>query len=290
MATVIQRLSALGLPTDYSSRKRLYEESGLGGQHGNFQGTAQQNLAFASWAEGQKKPSPEGSAPSSTAGQTDWQIDTSGFNSLQRSYLDAASKVPNQGELYDKYSGELGLPQQQEIVTGLTKSILDLEKKIKDVEPQVASRTKDFLVTEAQRQKIQTTEEKPLRDQYLESLRRKEYEGADLSNKQQLLATRMKYAADEAQRPLDLLGQMIAWQADADKAASSGVNIDLSGLMPELTGQPGGAEAKPATNPNQMYDTLMDEVLGKTGTLLDQSTSAKPKTTKKTSKEVQYAA
>lgn len=290
MATVIQRLSTLGLPTDYQSRKRLYEESGLGGQYGDFKGTAQQNLAFASWAESNKRPSPQSISAPSVQG-SGWNIDTSGFNDLQKQFISLAQSQPSQSELYTKWSTELGIPAQTDIVSGLNKSILDLEKKISDVEPMVASRTKDFLVTEAQRSKIQTEEEKPLREQYLESLRRKEYEEAGLSSKQQLLSQRLKYAAEESARPLSLLGQMIDWQTAAEEAKKkeAGVNIDLSGLFPGVTGQTGGAEDKPTFTPDQYYNTLMDEVLGKgqTGTLNTQSsagsTTLKKKTTYPTS-------
>jgi hypothetical protein len=72
--------------------------------------------------------------------------------------------------------------------------------------------------------KMISEQEKPLREQYLESLRRKEYEEAGLSAKESLLASKMKYATADAERELGLLETMIGWQG---KASSNGVPQEI---------------------------------------------------------------
>src|SRR4030066_442510 len=124
---------------------------------------------------------------------TDLGIDLTKLTPTQQTYMNLLANKPSEESLYGKYSKEYGLPEKAKIVSGLTKSILDLEGKIKGVEPSVNARTKDFFVNEAQRQRAVTAEELPLREQYLESLRRRESASAELSSAESLIGQRMKY-------------------------------------------------------------------------------------------------
>ena len=285
--SIADTLRLQGRASDYSSRKKLYEEMGLGGQYGSYTGSANQNIAFENLVRG-GKPSPKQastptvsqptqtpSLPNNQAGGSIGGFNVGKLTPLQQQYMTAYQNQPSQSGLYNQYANELGIPQQLDVVTGLTRTILDVEGKIKAVEGNVKERTKDFLVTEAQRSRIQTTEEQPLREQYLEALRRKEYEEAGLVGKERLLDQRLKYATAEAERPLGLLKELIGWEKD--KASGSG-GLNLGGLETDI----GAEEPKPTTVPGQSDTSantleLLDQSMGGLQQLTGQAQPAQRK-------------
>jgi hypothetical protein len=199
----------------------MYEDLGLGSQYGAFTGTAQQNIGLIenlgykggttpAVAGGESNLAGSKAVAPSSAGTT--SISLSGLSPLQQQYAQTFASMPSEGALYEKYAGELGIPETEKIIGGLSQSIMSLEDKIGKVEGDVNTRMGEFQVTEAQRRRLQNVEEQPLRTQYLEAVRQKSYQEAGLASKQNLLATRMKYATEEAQRPLELMKTMIDWE------------------------------------------------------------------------------
>lgn len=157
----------------------------------------------------EKQPRPE-----QFTGESSMGFDMGQFTPIQQEYLKTIGGRPNEQELYGQISKELKIPEQREIVSGLKRSILDLEGKIKAVEPNVGERTKDFFVTEAQRKRRVDVEEQPLREQYLESMRRLEGQQQALGSREQLLQQRMSYAGQEYDRYADLLSTAMQFQQD----------------------------------------------------------------------------
>lgn len=155
----------------------------------------------------EKQPRPE-----QFTGGDNLGFDMGQFTPIQQEYLKTIGSRPTEGQLYEQYSEELEIPKQRDLVSGLKRSILDLEGKIKDVEPNVTERTKDFFVTEAQRQRRVNVEERPLREQYLESLRRLEGQQAELGSRESLLQQRMGYAGEQYDRYADLLSTAMQFQ------------------------------------------------------------------------------
>jgi hypothetical protein len=232
-------LKSIGKATDYTSRKKMYEDLGLNTKYGGFTGTAQQNIGLIENLGYKPETAPtssgaggniagSGATPSTTTTQSSGGINISGLSPLQQTYAQSFMNAPSEGKLYEKYSAEMGIPETEKIITGLSQSIMGLEDKINKVEGDVNARMGDFQVTEAQRRRLQNVEEQPLRTQYLESVRQKSYQEAGLSSKQNLLSTRLKYATEEAQRPLELMKTMIDWE-EKQKASN-----DQLGMLKDI--------------------------------------------------------
>ena len=190
---------------------------------------------------------------------------SSSFNlsPLQQEYARAYSERPSSSDLYKQYRKDLGIQEQEDVVTGLNRSVLDLEGKIKAVEPNVNQRTQDFLVTEAQRKRTVDVEQQPLREQYLESMRRKEYEEASLSSKNRMLESMMQYAEAEYNRPLDLLKTMIGWEKEAKDSAASSFDFGdyFDGGTPTAEPKPEGKpSSKSLEEQSQILDSLLPQV------------------------------
>jgi hypothetical protein len=213
MATLIDTLKSQGKATDYYSRKGLYESMGLDKQYGAYSGSAQQNIGFQNILLG-GNPSPTQatggqSTPTSNTPNAN-TVDTTGMTTLQKQYAEKSMNRPDPATLMDQYSQELGIPDQAKMVEGLTKSVMDLESKISKIEPMINERAQNFMVTEGQRQRMVNAEEKPLRDQYLEAARQKNYADAGLATRNNLLATRMKYATEGYDQQLAAIKDLIS--------------------------------------------------------------------------------
>jgi hypothetical protein len=247
----VDYLKSIGKPTDYASRKKMYEDLGLGSQYGGFTGTAQQNIGLIGKLgyTGGSTPTPN-QANIAGSGATNASVTAgtpavgtnvpSNLTPLQQQYLQQYAATPSSSDLYNKYSAEMGILEQTDIVTGLTRSIMDLEGKIGKVEGDVNSRMGDYQVTEAQRRRLQNVEEQPLRKQYLESIQQKSYQEAGLSAKQNLLAARMGYAKEDAERPLAMMKMMMDWEEEKKKTAEG--NATLQAILDLAKG---ASEAKP---------------------------------------------
>lgn len=270
MANLLDTLKTQGKATDYNSRKSLYESMGLDKQYGSYSGTASQNIGFQNVLNGgtpsptqaagiKTTPAATGSTTTPSApGQTSPLngISLSGLSSLQKKYITTAANAPLEGDLYDQYANELGVNQDTDIITGLTKSVMDLEKKISDVESTVSGRAKDFLMTEGQRSRMVNAEQKPLTDQYLEAVRQKNYAEAGLSAKKDLLSTRLKYATDSNSRNLSLLKDVMDFQ----KSNSSSSDTDWLQKYFDMKNGTSGTSTD--------YNATADSIFG-TGTNVD---------------------
>jgi hypothetical protein len=274
MATLIDTLKSQGRPTDYYARKQLYESMGLDKQYGAYTGSASQNIGFQNVLLG-GNPSPSQAQgapnlPSVTSPQPTGQTiapptstSTSKMSENQSKYLEMLANRPSEAELYNKYAEEIGLAESMNTVASLNKTVMDLEKKIADIEPMITQRAKDFVITEAQRQRMTNAEEKPLRDQYLEAARQQNYAEVGLGNKRSLLETRMKYANSAYDNQLKALEKAIAFDKEiqeredqlARDRATAANTFNPAQLFGDLTSFLDGiTEPKPTAPPTQTSD------------------------------------
>ena len=150
-----------------------------------------------------------------------------GLSPLQQEYIKTLQNQPSSSEMYGKARESLGIGEQEKILSGMNRSVLDLEGKIKGVSDNVDDRTRDFLVTEAQKERRINIEEAPLRDQYLELLRRREGQSGILSSLNGQLSEQMGYAKEDSGRTLTALEQMLKFQADNKTASSANSATDM---------------------------------------------------------------
>lgn len=120
MATLYDTLASQGKPTDYNSRKALYESLGLNNQYGAYVGSANQNTNFMNVML--KNPSPSqaaGNVPANTGGGTSVPSSTGGggnqalINALvSKGYnvTDATNQAnsPNAANLAKEYGVNMG--------------------------------------------------------------------------------------------------------------------------------------------------------------------------------------
>lgn len=252
MATLIDTLKSQGKATDYYSRQNLYNSMGLDKQYGAYSGSAQQNIGFQNILSG-GRPSPSQAGGTANIGTTTSRVASgatnplagiplTGLTSLQRQYLQQSANLPSGEDLYNQYATEMGINQQADLVAGLQRTTMDLEKKIADIEPMIQQRAGDFVITEGQRGRMVNAEQKPLRDQYLEAARQLNYADAGLSSKKDLLSTRLKFAMEAQNRPLDLLKQVMEFNSSNKSSSGFDANAFLSSLnTPTTTNTPKGS-------------------------------------------------
>ena len=156
------------------------------------------------------------------------------FTPVQRQYFETIKSAPKKSDLVNKYRSEFGIGDQEKLVAGLSKSILDLEGKIKAVEPNVNERTKDFLVNDAQRVRRVNVEEQPLREQYLESMRRKEGAQSYLSSLYNAMNSAVEAEMSDYGNTISAWDTLVGFdQSNRDaiaKAKSSG-GLDIGGIV-----------------------------------------------------------
>lgn len=186
-----------------------------------------------------------------------------GFSPLQEEYIKTLQNQPSQSEQYGKARESLGIGEQEQILSGMNRSVLDLEGKIKGVSAGVTDRTKDFLVTQAQKDRRINVEEAPLRDQYLELLRRREGQSGILSSLQGQLSNQMGYAQEDAGRNLSALEQMLKFQSENKTASSANGSTDmLTAALNRLNGTdtptPDGPEGQTSVLDENTSNSLYD--------------------------------
>lgn len=225
---------------------------GLDKQFGAYSGSAQQNIGFQNILSG-GRPSPSQAGGTANIGTTASPaasgstnplagIPLTGLTSLQRQYIQQSATLPSGEDLYNQYANEMGLNQQADLVAGLQRTTMDLEKKIADIEPMIQQRAGDFVITEGQRGRMVNAEQKPLRDQYLEAARQLNYADAGLASKKDLLSTRLKFAMEAQNRPLDLLKQVMEFNDSNKSGGGFDTNAFLSSLnSTNTTNQPKGS-------------------------------------------------
>lgn len=248
MATLIDTLKSQGKATDYYSRQNLYNSMGLDKQFGAYTGSAQQNIGFQNVLSG-GKPSPSQAGGTTNLGTTTSLATTgstnalngiplTGLTTLQKQYIQQSANLPSSEDLYNQYANEMGINQQADLVAGLQKTTMELEKKIAEIEPMIQQRAGDFVITDAQRGRMVNAEQKPLRDQYLEAARQLNYADAGLTAKKDLLSTRLKFATEAQNRPLELLKQVMEFNESNKKSTGFDTNAFLKSLTTTTSTQP----------------------------------------------------
>jgi len=184
-------------------------------------------------------------------------VDTGSLTPTQSSYIEFLKTRPSAQKAYSEASQELGIPQQSQIVSGLGRSILDLEGKIKQVEPNINAVTGGFLVNEAARQRKVNVDTIPLRDQYLESIRRQQGASETLTGLNNLLSQRLQYSGQDTTSADNVFQQLLKFQTE--NAALSAKNKLDSGYDPNKLLQGFETTPTPAIPTDPTPTSVLDE-------------------------------
>ena len=125
-------------------------------------------------------------------------------NKYLNDYINTLKSQPSQADQYKQYSEQLGLPQQQQQVTGIQKQVLDVEGLLSKLEGDINQRTSPFLVTESQRRRKLAAEGTPLRTQLSDLMRSQTRASTGYDSLRQQLADMMSASSSDYQRKIGL--------------------------------------------------------------------------------------
>lgn len=223
MATLIDTLSSQGKPTDYSSRKSLYESLGLNKQFGEYLGSANQNINFMNVL--QKQPNPAQIQPSVPQGNQTVQANNQGqqkikgFSDIQNQYVQQMANPPDYAAMYGEYAKETGLADVKGLITNIDNTVADIEDKIAKIEPNINKEVGNYLINEQQRSRMVGAEELPLRTQYADILRSRSRLSAEAAAKADLVNTLMGYAKESYGSRSDYLKTLMEMEKSNKSAA-----------------------------------------------------------------------
>tara|TARA_Y100000310_G_scaffold260707_2_gene269784 strand:- start:1304 stop:2257 length:954 start_codon:yes stop_codon:yes gene_type:complete len=149
------------LPTIEQRRKTF----GLGS---GYTGTAAQNQALLSRIQGPGQGMAAGATPTSPGATTTPPAApgaSPAASPLAQGALDWRSQMGEMEQYRSGLMGELGIPGLTSTVQGLRGQVADTERLLSKLRPDIEARTKDFLVTEAQRRRMEAVERRPLAEQ-----------------------------------------------------------------------------------------------------------------------------
>ena len=263
MPTLIDTLAQQGKPTDYGSRKSMYESLGLNNTYGNYVGSANQNINFMNVL--QKQPNPAQLQPSTQAPvnqpqgvnqtvQANKQAfqPIKGFSTLQNQYAEQMYNVPDYASLYGQYSEQTGLKGVKDLILNIDNSVADIEDKIAKIEPNINKEVGNYLINETQRAKMVNAGELPLRTQYADILRSRSRLSAEATSKAELVNSLMGFAKESYAGRTDYLKTLM----DIEKSNKSGNGI---GNIEDYLKEGGGVgvdEPMPTETPQQMADRI----------------------------------
>lgn len=125
----------------------------------------------------------------------------------QQKLIDYYAGLEDPTTRYKNILAEQGVSEQQDLVNALTRDVMNTQDLIEGVDESVATRSKDFLMTDADRTALTAREQDPLVKNLTKLLRSKEYEEVGLAGKQALARELLQLSlqADEmGAKPLQL--------------------------------------------------------------------------------------
>lgn len=146
-------------------------------------------------------------APGETTAPTSESI-LSGLESRQgqgfQQYMDFLKGQPSALEQYQTFRTQLGLPQKEEMVTGIQTQVQKTEDLLSNLEQDINSRISGFSVTEPMRRRQLSVEQRPLREQYSQLLTGLGRAETGLTGGRQQLAEMIGLAQGEQERQAGL--------------------------------------------------------------------------------------
>lgn len=166
-----------------------------------------------------------------------------GFTTLQNQYAEEMSKTPDYMSMYQDLAQKQGLTDVNKLITDIDNTVSDIEDKIAKVEPNINKEVGNYLINEAQRGRMVTAGEEPLRTQYADILRSRSKLSAEASSKADLVNTLMNYAKESRTNKIDYLKSLIEIEA-GNKTSSAGNITNYLGTEPKPTTKPTGEDQK----------------------------------------------
>jgi len=173
-----------------------------------------------------------------------------GFTDIQNQYAQQLASPPDYMALYTDLAQQHGLTDINNLITGIDKSVNDIEDKIRAIEPAINKRSMDFQISESSRQGMVNAGEYPLRKQYSELISDRADLSAEQTAKTNLINTLMGYASTAYTQKNDYLKALM----DIEKSNKTSSNV----WKPEI-GDPDKPTGDP-TSGNKEIDAILEGV------------------------------
>jgi len=169
--------------------------------------------------------------------QTGLQDSFNTYFQEQSKYLEELKNQPSAVENLQKFREQQGLPQMEQMLAGVDKTILDTEGLLTNVEADIRKRTEGLPVSEAAARRLIAMEQKPLTKQMDELLRSRQRVAAGLEAKQNTVKDFMSAQTEDLTRQKELA------------EAKLGISKDAMGFKKDI-----------ATQSFDMFTTLQDSM------------------------------
>jgi hypothetical protein len=155
-------------------------------------------------------------------------------NSALQNIVDVMKARANPLDLYNQYETEAGLPQLRNTATSLSKEIGGIEDTLSNIEPNIAARTRESLVTQSQKEGMVSTQKTPWLDKLTKLASSLTGVGNQISLGEAGVNTKVGYAVQGQNQDIEPLTLVYQALVDRDARLTTGFTADSQNTLNAL--------------------------------------------------------